>query len=231
MISWMQKFSKEMICGVKAANGIIRIDGDVKSRPSRSAVCVLYASRQSQNPPRLSCRWREKCAGWSPGARFPSSMDRLLTFWLAAGLTLPAHHWALPIPLLLETAHKFQGPSMKSASQHHMAMKTNSSTALTLISSLAKSLRNKWLGTLCIREEESWGLTASLQAVLEDLSCFISRRICCRQMWNKTLTGWTEWFQLFFFSEKCLHLAYSGIFKRYNSPNFCPHFNYLLVFL
>ena len=61
---------------------------------------------------------------------------------------------------------------MKSASQHprkkglhHMAIKKNSSISLTLISSLAKSHRNKWLGTLR-GWRRRWVLTASLKVVL-----------------------------------------------------------------
>jgi len=114
-----------------------------------------------------SCIWvasaTKRCADWSPGGHFPSSMDRLLTFWLAAGLTLPVHHWGLSIPQHLETAHKFKGLSMNSASQHPLkelqrtAIKKNGSISLTLIFSLAKRHRNKWLGTLCRSEKaECW---------------------------------------------------------------------------
>lgn len=81
------------------------------------------------------------------GGHFPSSMDRLLTFWLAVGLTPPVHHWVLSIPQHPQTAHKFWGPGMNSASQHplkglhHSAIKKSSRLSLTLISLLAKSLR------------------------------------------------------------------------------------------
>lgn len=122
-------------------------------RPRGSAP---YARRQSQKQLPLSCPACERCAGPGRGSwgHFPSSMDRLLTFWLAAGLTPPVHHWALSIPQDPQTAHKFWGPGMNSASQHPLkglhrsAIKKNSSTSLTLISSLAKSHRSKWLGTL-----------------------------------------------------------------------------------
>lgn len=97
------------------------------------------------------------------GGHFPSAMDRLLTFWLAAGLTPPVRHWALSIPQHPQTAHKFWGPGMNSASQHPLkglhrsAIKKNSSSSLTLISSLAKSHRSKWLGTLHRgRDAECW---------------------------------------------------------------------------
>ncbi len=161
---------------------------------------VLYARRQSQKQLHLSCCAHERCAGWSPGGHFPSSIDRLLTFWLAAGLTLPVHHWALSIPQHLETAHKFKGPSMNSASQHplkglhHMAIKKNSSISLTLISSLAKSHRNKWLGTLCRREDaECWQpLSKSFWCIFIYL---ISSAVCRWQQRNKISPEWTQCFQ------------------------------------
>lgn len=40
---------------------------------------------ESQKQMHSTRREPERCSGWSPGGHFPFSMDRLLTFWLAAG--------------------------------------------------------------------------------------------------------------------------------------------------
>lgn len=137
----------------------IRIDRGMKSRLAQNTGAP-YTRWQSQKQLHLSCCLRV-CAG--PGGHFPSTMDRLLTFWLAAGLTLPVHHWTLSIPQHLKTAHKYQGPSMNSASQHPLkglhgvAMKKNCSISLMRVSLLAKTPRKINYLEHCNREDaKSW---------------------------------------------------------------------------
>lgn len=158
---WLQKFSKEMVIERQGMREL-ELTETWRAGWHKTLAFCMHADKVKSGWIWVAVRERG-CAGWSPGGHFPSSMDRLLTFWLAAGLTLPVHHWALSIPQHLETAHKFKGPSMKSASQHplkglhRVAIKKNSSISPTLISSLAKSRRNKWLGTLCSGEDaECW---------------------------------------------------------------------------
>lgn len=197
-------------------NERIRIDRDMKNRLTQDAGS-LYARRQSQKQLDLSCCARESCTSWSPWGHFPSSMDRLLTFWLAAGLTLPVHHWALSIPQHLKTAHKFKGPSMNSASQHpvkglhHMAIKKNSSISLTLISSLAKSHRNKLLGTLQWRR--CWVLTAFLKVVLVYFGFLLYFSLYLPLTGVKQNLTLPDGMISALSLEKWRHLAYSGIFK------------------
>lgn len=143
------------------------------------------------------------------GGHFPFSMDRLLTFWLAAGLTPPVHHWVLSIPQHPQTAHKFWGPGMNSASQHplkglhHSAIKKSSRLSLTLISSLAKTHRNKWVGTLCMEKMLSadsypwmsfffFGLFCPVLLLTDtnltgcgDFSHFFRWRLACKGIFNQ----------------------------------------------
>lgn len=168
---------------------------------------------------------RERCAGWSPGGHFPSSMDRLLTFWLAAGLTLPVHHWALSIPQHLETAHKFRGPSMNSASQHplkelhHTTIKKNSSISLTLISLLAKVAETNDSEHSALQKKLSAdSLPRSSPAVS---FCFISPPTCCWQDWIESRPDDSSKF--------CLKNSNSGMFSDRTFHTFlCLHFNYFL---
>lgn len=179
---------------------------------------VLYSRRQSQKQLDLSCCARERCASWSPGGHFPSSMDRLLTFWLAAGLMLPVHHWALSIPQHLEAAHKFKGPSMNSVSQHplkelhHMAIKKNSSISLTLISLLAKTHRNKWLGTQCAEKMLS---ADSLSQSSFGVQFFFPPTIFLTVLLTEVKQNPTRLYRMISANslEKWRQLAYSGVFK------------------
>lgn len=142
---------------------------------------------KSQKQLRLSCCFaRETCTpewGWGwrgGGGHFPPSDGQTINFWLAAGLTPPVHHWALSIPQHLEAAHKSRGPhpppispvvwtvqlSILWTGRVAPPRRQTAPFSLTLICLLAKSHRNKWLGTLCNRlDAECWQAPSSSFAV------------------------------------------------------------------
>lgn len=90
---------------------------ELMETPGWARVLHMRADKVKSSYVWASVRRRDVQAGGG-GGHFPSSMDRLLTFWLAAGLTPTVHHWVLSIPQHPQTAHKFWGPGMNSASQH-----------------------------------------------------------------------------------------------------------------
>lgn len=153
---------------------------------------------KSQKQLRLSCCFaQETCTpvwGWGwrggrgGGGHFPSSDGQTINFWLAAGLTPPVHHWALSIPQHLEAAHKSRAPpppispvvwtvqlSILWTGRVAPPRRQTAPFSLTLICLLAKSHRNKWLGTLSNRlDAECWQAPSSSFAVSFFSFCFIS---------------------------------------------------------
>lgn len=125
------------------------------------------------------CCTPKRCASQSPGGHFPFSTDRLLTFWLAVRLTLPVHHWGLSIPQHLETAHKFKGLSMNSASQHplkelhHTAIKKNSSfpDVHLLAGKTEKKKSRKQMTWNAVQKRKSWVLTDTDRVIFSYFCC------------------------------------------------------------